>query len=165
MVLVISAGVVRAAVPEDASALGDLHVNCWREAYAHVLSPAFLAALDVQQRRQQWVRRLATPDLGHVLVAVVDEQVVGIAWTAPSRDDPPVRERELVGLYVRAAHHGTGVGQTLLDAALDDQPASLWMAEENPRALAFYTRNGFTPDGAHKIEPLWEDLAEVRLVR
>jgi GNAT superfamily N-acetyltransferase len=162
---VTTAAVVRSAVPEDASALGDLRVNCWREAYAHVLSPAFLAALDVQQRRQQWVRRLATPGMGRVLVAVVDEQVVGIAWTAPSRDNPPVRERELVGLYVLAAHHGTGVGQTLLDAALGDQPASLWMAEENPRALAFYTRNGFTPDGAHKIEPLWEDLAEVRLVR
>lgn len=165
MVLVAGAGVVRAAVPEDASALGQLHVSCWREAYAHVLSPAFLAALDLQQRRQQWVRRLATPGPGHVLVAVADGQVVGIASTAPSRDDPPVRELELVGLYVLAAHHCTGVGQALLDAALENQPASLWMAEDNPRALAFYTRNGFIPDGAHKIEPLWEDLAEVRLVR
>lgn len=165
MVLVTNAAVVRATVPEDASALGELHVTCWREAYADVLSPAFLAALDVDQRRQQWARRLATPSPGHALVAVVDEQVVGMAWSAPSRDDPPVREQQLVGLYVRVAHHGTGVGQALLDAALNEQPASLWMAQDNPRALAFYLRNRFALDGAHKTEPLWEDLAEVRLVR
>lgn len=40
-----------------------------------------------------------------------------------------------------------------------------WTAEDNPRARAFYARNGFTPDGARKVEPSWEDLAEVRLVR
>ncbi len=87
------------------------------------------------------------------------------AWTAPSRDEPPVRELELVGLYLLAAHHGTGLGQDLLDAALGERPASLWMAEDNPRAVAFYARSGFTPDGARKVEPSWEDLAEVRLVR
>jgi len=39
------------------------------------------------------------------------------------------------------------------------------MAQDNPRARAFYARNGFTPDGARKVEPSWEDLTEVRLVR
>ena len=52
-------GSVRVALPEDAPVLGDVHVACWREAYAHVFSPAFLAALDVDDRRQQWARRLA----------------------------------------------------------------------------------------------------------
>lgn len=165
MVNVMGIGSVRVAGPEDAPALGDVHVTCWREAYTHLLSPVFLSALDVQQRRLQWARRLAAPNPGQALVAVVDERVVGLAWTAPSRDEPPVREWELVGLYLRAAHHGTGLGQALLDAALDDRPASLWMAENNPRALAFYTRNGFTPDGARKVAPSWEDLAEIRLVR
>lgn len=158
-------GLVRGAVPEDAPALGDVHVACWREAYVHLFSPAFLAALDVHQRRHRWARRLAGPDPGQAIVAVVDERVVGLAWTAPSRDEPPVRELELVGLYLLAAHHGTGLGQALLDAALGDRPASLWMAEHNPRASAFYARNGFTPDGARKVEPSREDLAEVRLVR
>ena len=158
-------GSVRVAVPADAPALGDVHVACWREAYAHLFSPAFLAALDVDDRREQWARRLADrgPDRG--LVAVVDERIVGFAWTGPSRDEPPVRELELSGLYLLAAWHGTGLGQALLDAALGDRPASLWTAEDNPRAVAFYARNGFTPDGARKVEPSWEDLAEVRLTR
>ncbi len=165
MTSVTGVGSVRVAGPEDAPALGDVHVACWREAYVHLFSPAFLAALDVHQRRRHWAQRLAAPGPGHALVAVVDERVVGLAWAAPSRDEPPVRELELVGLYLLAAHHGTGLGQALLDAALGDQPASLWMAQNNPRALAFYARNGFTPDGARKVDPSREDLAEVRLVR
>lgn len=99
------------------------------------------------------------------MVAVVADHVVGFAWTAPSCDKPRVRGLELVGLYLLAAHHGAGLGQALLDSAIGDQPASLWMAEDNPRARAFYVRNGFTPDGARKVEPAWEDLTEVRLVR
>jgi GNAT superfamily N-acetyltransferase len=165
MVTVMGVGVVRVAVPEDAPALGDVHVACWREAYVHLFSATFLADLDVQQRREQWARRLSTPGPGQAWVAVVDNQIVGFAWTAPSRDEPPVRVRELVGLYLLADHHGTGLGQALLDAALGDRPASLWMAEDNPRARTFYIHNGFTPDGARKIDPSWEDLAEVRLLR
>ena len=158
-------GSVRVAVPADAPALGDVHVACWREAYAHVFSPAFLAALDVNERRKQWARLLAGPGPDRALVAVVDERIVGFAWTGPGRDQPPVRELELTALYLLAAQHGTGIGQALLDAALGDRPASLWTAEDNPRAVAFYARNGFAPDGARKVEPSWEDLAEVRLTR
>ena len=76
-----------------------------------------------------------------------------------------MRELELNGLYLLTAQHGTGLGPALIDAALGDRPASLWMAEDNPRAVAFYGRNGFTPDGARKVEPSWEDIAEVRLTR
>ncbi len=161
----VGVGEVRLAVPEDAWALGNIHVACWREAYAHLFSPAFLAALDVDQRRRQWAERLAAPGPGQYLVAVGDQRVVGLAWTAPSCDKPPVRELELVGLYLLAAHHGAGLGRALLDAAVGNRPASSWMAQDNPRARAFYARNGFTPDGARKVEPSWEDLTEVRLVR
>ncbi|WP_439688481.1 GNAT family N-acetyltransferase [Curtobacterium sp. SP.BCp] len=51
-------------------------------------------------------------------------------------------------LYVLARAHGSGAGQALLDAALGHRSASLWVAEDNPRAQAFYRRNGFTVDGA-----------------
>ena len=53
-----------------------------------------------------------------------------------------------------------------LDAACGTEPVSLWVAEDNPRAHRFYTRNGFTLDGASHTEPfLGETLTEVRFVR
>jgi GNAT superfamily N-acetyltransferase len=99
------------------------------------------------------------------VVAEADGAVVGFAQAVPSRDDPPVRPLELASLYLRAALHGSGLGQALLDAAVGDRPASLWVAEVNPRARRFYERNGFVPDGARQVLGAWEGLIEVRLVR
>ena len=40
------------------------------------------------------------------------------------------------------------------------------VAELNPRARAFYRRNGFAADGTRKVGSfLGEDLAEIRMVR
>lgn len=132
-----------------------------------VLSAAFLEALDVKARQAMWRRALGSPDrvrLGRAVhVATVDGVVVGFSATRPSDDGP--RPLQLVVLYLLAAHHGSGLGQRLLDAAVGSEPAFLWVAEANPRAQAFYSRNGFVLDGARAVEPDWENLAEVRMIR
>jgi GNAT superfamily N-acetyltransferase len=72
----------------------------------------------------------------------------------------------LPSIYVVASHYGSGAGQRLLDAALGDLPAFLWVADDNPRARAFYARNGFVPDGTTKVGPVaGTPVLEVRLVR
>lgn len=75
--------------------------------------------------------------------------------------------RELYFIYLLDAYHSTGIGQKLFDAAVEkDEPLYLWVAEDNPRAHRFYTRNGFHLDGAAHTEPfLGETLTEVRFVR
>jgi GNAT superfamily N-acetyltransferase len=169
-------GVVRLARPDDAADLVRVHLACWREAYGHLLSEQFLAAreADAERRTQRWREGIAGGDAPWL--AVADGAVVGLALavdpSAPvaartdlheAADQPP--GLELAMLYVLASHHGTGLGQQLLDAAVGSQPCSLWVAEDNPRARAFYERNGFRADGAHRTEPTFEDMAIVRLVR
>jgi GNAT superfamily N-acetyltransferase len=159
------AGTVRPATAEDAAGTGCCHLACWRETYAGLVSPAFFAGRDPDRFTANWARLLAGPGTPTVQVAEVDGEVVGFAQAATSRDDPPVRPLELTMLYLRAAQHGSGLGQALLDAVLADQPASLWVAERNPRARRFYQRNGFVPDGAREVLASWEGLVEIRLVR
>jgi len=53
----------------------------------------------------------------------------------------------------------------LLDAALGDQPALLWVAEQNPRAIAFYQRNGFSFDGQVLDDPTAPLITDLRMVR
>jgi ribosomal protein S18 acetylase RimI-like enzyme len=65
---------------------------------------------------------------------------------------------------VLAAHHGTGIGQTLLDEVLGSGPAQLWVAKQNPRAIAFYRRNGFAFDGAEQTDES-TDITEARMLR
>ena len=143
-----------------------MHMQCWREAYSHLLSDGFFDQRTPEQAGERWAQALGKPVEGSsVHVATADGQIVGFASSGPSRDEAPVRDLQLWAIYLLAEHHGSGLGQRLLDAALGDRPASLWMAKDNPRALAFYRRNGFEPDGTEKIEASWENLHEIRLVR
>jgi GNAT superfamily N-acetyltransferase len=153
---------VRPAVPDDAERIVDIRNTGWREAYAHLLSPEFLANLvtDAGGFRRGIERADRT-----VVVAELDGDLVGYALAGPPAEDDAPRDWCLAHIYQYARAHGSGTGQALLDAAVGDRPAYLWTAEDNPRALAFYRRNGFTPDGTRKIEPDWENMPAIRLVR
>lgn len=153
---------IRPATPADADALAVCHVTCWREAYAHLLSPQFLAALSVEQRRDMWATVLTLEDR-KACVAEVDGEIVGFSGTRPGGDGP--RELALWGIYLLRRFHGSGLAQQLLDAAIGDEPAFLWVAEDNPRARAFYQRNRFRLDGHRDVEEDWEDMVVVRMVR
>ena len=45
---------VRPATAEDAEVLARLHLECWRETYAHLLSPGFVAGQGVEGRLAMW---------------------------------------------------------------------------------------------------------------
>lgn len=158
---------VRAAEPDDAEVIARCLARCWQESYTHLLSPGFLTGLDAQieQRTQMWrgamVRGRRRPS-----VAEVGGRVVGVcAAVDHSFVDGHPRRWQLRVLYLRQAHQGSGLGQALLDVQLADHPAYLWVAEDNPRAQAFYGRNRFRPDGEVAVEAQWEELAEFRMVR
>lgn len=62
---------------------------------------------------------------------------------------------EIQRLYVDAPWHGTGVARALMDSLLDAAVAGgadvAWLGvwEQNPRAIAFYTKSGFAVVGDH----------------
>jgi GNAT superfamily N-acetyltransferase len=158
--------IIREATTMDAAALGHVHVECWRETYAHLLSESFLGALDPVTRGERWAEVLAKPRPDErVVVLEVDGALRGFAWSGASHDEDEPRPLTLYALYLYATEYGSGAGQSLFDAVIGEAPASLWVAEDNPRAQAFYVRNGFAFDGTTKIEPRWENLREVRMVR
>ena len=59
--------------------------------------------------------------------------------------------------------HRAGAGPALLRAVLDQaEPAALWVADPNPRAQAFYRRNGFVADGTTQVQ---DGVREIRMLR
>jgi GNAT superfamily N-acetyltransferase len=137
---------VRAARPEDAEAFAACHLACWREAYEELWGAERFDEFDVH------------------FLGELDGEVIGIAIAGPSRDaDGPPTEQELYGIYVRAAHQGTGLADDLLDATLGDRPASLWVYRDNPRASAFYVHHDFIPDGDERTDSV--GILEIRMVR
>jgi ribosomal protein S18 acetylase RimI-like enzyme len=156
---------VRSAVTEDARGIAEVHVRAWQEAYAHLVPSESLARLSVDQRELRWREILAVDD-GATWVALDDGVIIGFAGTGAPRPDQPQLAIELHSIYVLESSHGSGAGQRLIDSALGDQPAYLWVAENNPRARAFYSRNRFVADGARETHSLaGTPVTAIRMVR
>ena len=157
-----STSTVRPALPEDAEAFAACHLACWREAFEELWGSEKFDGFD---ERRMAIRRRKEIESGiadHFLVEA-DGMVVGIAIAGPSRDDDSPTERELYAIYVRESHQGTGISDDLLQAAIGDGPASLWVYRDNPRASAFYVHHDFIPDGDERVDS--EGILEIRMVR
>ena len=161
---------VRQPTVADANVIAELHVSTWREAYTHLLPADYFSAEYIEGRHRMWEHVLSHPR-GDVTVRVAesDESIVGFAWVGPGvaadGEERPPRERQLYAIYLAASYHGSGAGQTLLDEVLGTGPAMLWVAKENPRATAFYVRNGFRFDGVEQIDPHAPAITDARMVR
>lgn len=158
--------VIRPVTADDAPRLGALHMACWREAYGELLSAAFFDRATPASSAERWARTIAhLTDTQRLVAGVRNDEFIGFAMSGPARGEDPPRELELYAVYIRASEYATGLGQRLLDAVIADRPAYLWVLERNPRAKAFYERNGFRHDGATEVLDDFENLTEIRLVR
>jgi GNAT superfamily N-acetyltransferase len=152
--------------PSDASDVGRVHVEVWRQAYALLIPADVLAALDPRAAVDRWKRTLAQPpDEVRRLVGVAPSgDLVAVATSGPSRDDDAPTPWELWALNVLDAHHGSGLADLLIEHLVGDEPATLWVVRGNERAVAFYQRHGFRADGTAK----WDErtrTTEDRMVR
>jgi RimJ/RimL family protein N-acetyltransferase len=158
---------LRDAELSDADALGEVHMAAWRQTYhPHILSQASLDAATPAESARRWRETLQTKSTRRIVVALAGGSIVGFASAGNSRDSDASDRRELFALYLLASAHGSGAGQAMFDAILADAPAIVWVAENNPRAQAFYRRNGFIADGQHKVAPfVLDEVAEIRMTR
>ena len=140
----MSGFVVRTATVDDAAGIARVHIRSWQETYAPLVEPGELDGLSVERRAERWTRDLA--DGSEAWVAEREGAVIGFSSTSGDHAERP-RPVELGMLYLLEESHGTGAGQALLDAAIGDSPAFLFVARDNPRAIRFYERNGFAFDG------------------
>jgi GNAT superfamily N-acetyltransferase len=145
-------------------ALGEQHVLAYRE----LMLEAYELAADaftttVQERRAQplswWVQRIASPSgLSQAYGAWDEEALVG-AVALEFSAKPKTRHGALVlGMYVRPAYRGRGLGMALLQAAARaaaERPGmrvlTLTLTEGNEPAMRLYLAAGFAAWG---VEPL-----------
>lgn len=154
---------IRAAVAADAPDLARLHVESWRESYRGVMSDERLDDPGFIERRERfWAAALTDERYSSntVVTATLDGAIVGVAMCGPPSDDHATWAKQL---YTYAAVHGRGAGSALLNAVVDPQDTvGLWVADLNPRAQAFYRKQGFVPDGTTKVE---DGVREVLMIR
>jgi ribosomal protein S18 acetylase RimI-like enzyme len=98
-----------------------------------------------------------------VLLADADGVAAGVAVARV----PEPEVGSLSKLYVRPEHWTTGIGNLLLDAAVEVlladgcSSADLWVLEHNRRARAWYERHGWRPTGRRRAPFPDLDLLEL----
>ena len=149
--------VLRTVALLDAERVAAFQIACWQEAYRGLVPEAFLNAMDLQIRTEAWRRRIELRER-EVVLAVTGIELVGVArWT-------PAALTELNTLYVSERARGTGLAARLLEAAIADGPATLWVFSGNARALRFYEKHGFDLEGERRIDA-GTGIEETRLTR
>lgn len=137
---------IRAATADDAEQIASLHCESWRDAYANVLDPAYLAGPIEADRRAVWSSRLAEPSPQQT-VLLAETAGHGFAGFVCLYRDHDERWGSLIdNLHVRPALRGRTMGEALLRAAVtklgQDQAFHLWVFEANVAGIRFYQRLG-----------------------
>lgn len=155
--------VIRKALPEESSRLGDIAYEAWERGILPLLSEA--PGLRSGERRR--LAAAAHEMLDRIIVAEVEGVAVG--WCSRSRGRPYIPF-----LFVTPEYQSHGVGSALLrrmESMLELEGESRVLLEtpaDNVRAVRFYERQGYhilalKPDGRDPSGPLMSVRLEKRL--
>jgi RimJ/RimL family protein N-acetyltransferase len=159
---------VRPVRHEDARALAEVHARTWEEAYSGLVPDELIERRSIEERERLWHELLASGDSVH-FAGEIDGVVAGFVSIGPTREPDRPLSGELYAIYVRKAYWGSGLAVALILAGeralreLGYSHATLWVLRDNPRARAFYERQGWRPDGSEK--DFVAGVAEVRYER
>lgn len=155
---------IRPARPDDAAALAELAARTFRDAFGSQNNPADLALHVARHYTPDRMGAEIADGATTTLLAMVDDRLAGYAqlFDRPAPVTPPASAagpgRMLHRFYVDQAWIGRGLAQPLMAAAKADAvrrgAAFLWLTvwEQNPRAIAFYRKCGFSVVGSTTFE-------------
>lgn len=149
---------VRPATDEDAAPLAELAERTFRDAFAGANSAEDMDA-HCRKSYGAGIQLAEIRDSGRTtLVCDRGGRLVGygqLRWSNTPDCVVAVKAAEIQRLYVDAAWHGKGVAQALMASMLGvaskggADVAWLGVWEKNPRAIAFYSKSGFSVVGKH----------------
>jgi ribosomal protein S18 acetylase RimI-like enzyme len=144
----------RLARVEDAADIARIDVRSWQAAYRAILPREYLDKLSIPKRQAQW-RETIKAGTPRVILAQRDDVTLGyVAWGRSRDRDRHGAEAEIETLYIDPMHWRKGAGTLLIDESIEAAASegyrdiTLWVLEENERALSFYRARGFRLDGA-----------------
>jgi len=147
---------IRRGTPADAPALARFAARTFEETFGPANHPDHLAEhLATAYGVAQQERELSDPDCLTLLIDA-DGELAGYAQVRCHPPPPCVTGPapvELARFYVDRPWQGRGLAQRLMaavaDAAFELGGRTLWLGvwERNPRAIAFYTKSGFSDAG------------------
>jgi GNAT superfamily N-acetyltransferase len=158
---------IRFATLKDAAAIAAVHVDTWRSTYAGIVPDAYLSSLSIDQRARYWQGLLSDNQRpSSILVAEMENKVVGFACAGPERTGDVEHKGEIYALYLLPEHQSQGLGRGLFLAAMDCLIWSglgsllVWVLVDNPHR-GFYEKLGGARVRSRVVEVGGVPLTEV----
>jgi L-amino acid N-acyltransferase YncA len=136
---------IRSATQADADAIAHVHVQSWRTTYAGVVPDEYLRSLDQAERAQLWREAMAS-DI-EVLVAEIDQRIMGFISGGPVREPVANCDAELYAIYLLECAQRSGLGTGLLLHLAGTlrrrgfKSMSVWVLDQNS-SKQFYSKLG-----------------------
>lgn len=145
---------IRIATPNDANALGGMHVASWRETYAGILPDKMLASLSAEARAAAWDKIMREPATSRSTVVYLAECGAAIAGfgSCGGQRSASLTDKgydgEISAIYVLREFQKQGIGLRLFRVMFLDlmrrgfDAVALWVLRENLEARRFYEHLG-----------------------
>lgn len=142
---------MRSAHLDDAAAIAQIHVSCWRDVYPFMPEEVH-AARGYEFRLEQWIRTLKEQNPNQqILVIEDDNEIIGFTMVKEN-DDPAIADArgELHAAYFLPQYRGHAIGIHALNRMIhflwsrDLWPVCLWAFRDNP-VREKYEKAGWTP--------------------
>lgn len=176
---------IRSAMPADAAAIGQVHVDCLHETYTSLMPAQWLAARTVEERTSRWKNILDEQSACGtiaVFIARCGDDICGFAscgWQRTAILKELGFAGEFSAVYVLRRFQRRGIGLALMcslaSAASENgiTAAALWCLRDNVDARRFYERIGgeFLLEqvgsevhaGRSEVAYGWRDLAQLEI--
>ena len=152
--------IVRNAEDRDLNTLHSVAKSTFITTYEAFNTPENMRAyLATHFSKKAIIAQLNDPDVQFFLIEQ-NETTLGYIklnrGTAQTESDYP-NTLEIERIYVLSEFHGKGYGKLLLQKAIDvakeNDLENVWLGvwDQNPKAIAFYERNGFSTFGVHEF--------------
>ncbi|GAB5350162.1 N-acetyltransferase family protein [Alteriqipengyuania sp. 357] len=157
--------VVREATSGDVDRLSLVASATFLETFAGMISGEALVAHCTKRHAPDYLARLLGEG-ARAWLAEVDNAPVGYALlTAPELDAAQDGDVELKKIYLLSRFHGSGIAARLFDAVIAAARGHarllLGVKDDNRRAIAFYTKQGFHQIGTRRFDvggTLYDDV-------
>ncbi|MDX1615073.1 MAG: GNAT family N-acetyltransferase [Candidatus Promineifilaceae bacterium] len=140
---------IRPAQLNDVPGIARVHVDTWRTTYGGLVPDEVLHKQSARLSADQWRSVLEANDPERtLLVAELDQQIVGFANGGPERGEYPDYDGELYALYVLADYQDRNIGRQLLRRVAADlhragmQQMLVWVLATNPARLFYEVMGG-----------------------
>ena len=149
---------IRKAAATDASLIADLSRQTFEETFAAQNSKANMEKFMREQFSREKLMAEVTDQMNEFYIAWEEEEPAGYLKLRKAEPLPELGESpaiEIARIYVSARQIGKGVGQQLMQTAIDyaiaERFPTIWLGvwEQNEKAIGFYHKNGFVAFDKH----------------